>query len=125
MVSIETILRPFRKSCNSRSSTCRDDEYTVHIAEGDCITFAVSTEPWDAVAGIASGEAFELERKRREELLSIARLTQSDFPMVAHLILAADQFIISPQMRTEAAARSRAEGHEPRTIIAGYHWFTD
>ncbi|HUF17057.1 MAG TPA: amylo-alpha-1,6-glucosidase, partial [Thermoanaerobaculia bacterium] len=43
----------------------------------------------------------------------------------AHLILAADQFIISPQMRTEAAARSRAEGHEPRTIIAGYHWFTD
>ena len=40
-------------------------------------------------------------------------------------MLAADQFIITPAGRTEEAARARAYGDEVRTVIAGYHWFTD
>src|SRR5690606_11204238 len=40
-------------------------------------------------------------------------------------VLAADQFIIKPVGRTEDAARLQAEGNEVRTVIAGYHWFTD
>jgi predicted glycogen debranching enzyme len=43
----------------------------------------------------------------------------------AELVLAADQFIITPAGRVEEAARARASGDEVRTIIAGYHWFTD
>ncbi len=43
----------------------------------------------------------------------------------AELVLAADQFIITPAGRTEEAARARASGDEVRTVIAGYHWFTD
>ena len=43
----------------------------------------------------------------------------------AELVLAADQFIITPAGRTEEAARARAAGDEVRTVIAGYHWFTD
>jgi predicted glycogen debranching enzyme len=43
----------------------------------------------------------------------------------AELVLAADQFIITPAGRSEEAARARASGDEVRTIIAGYHWFTD
>jgi predicted glycogen debranching enzyme len=39
--------------------------------------------------------------------------------------LAADQLVITPVGRSEDAARARAEGHEVRTVIAGYHWFTD
>src|SRR6202043_2793558 len=41
------------------------------------------------------------------------------------LVLAADQFIITPAGRIEEAARARAAGDEVRTVIAGYHWFTD
>jgi predicted glycogen debranching enzyme len=45
--------------------------------------------------------------------------------MAAELVLAADQFIITPAGRIEEAARARASGDEVRTVIAGYHWFTD
>ena len=40
-------------------------------------------------------------------------------------MLAADQFIITPAGRTEETARAHAYGDEVRTVIAGYHWFTD
>src|SRR6202012_3184782 len=43
----------------------------------------------------------------------------------AELVLAADQFIIRPIGRAEDSARARASGDEVRTVIAGYHWFTD
>ena len=46
-------------------------------------------------------------------------------PLGAELVLAADQFIITPAGRAEEAARARAAGEEVRTVIAGYHWFTD
>ena len=45
--------------------------------------------------------------------------------IAAELVLAADQFIITPAGRQEDTARIRASGDEVRTIIAGYHWFTD
>jgi predicted glycogen debranching enzyme len=41
------------------------------------------------------------------------------------LVLAADQFVITPAGRIPDAARAHAAGDEIRTIIAGYHWFTD
>src|SRR3712207_9265454 len=41
------------------------------------------------------------------------------------MVLAADQFIITPAGRAEDVARARASGDEVRTVIAGYHWFTD
>ena len=40
-------------------------------------------------------------------------------------MLAADQFLITPAGRVEDAARAHAAGEEVRTVIAGYHWFTD
>ena len=45
--------------------------------------------------------------------------------IAAELVLAADQFLITPVGRAEDAARARAAGDEPLTVIAGYHWFTD
>ncbi|MFO0890787.1 MAG: amylo-alpha-1,6-glucosidase [Isosphaeraceae bacterium] len=42
----------------------------------------------------------------------------------AELVLAADQFLISPVGREDQAARARAPARTP-TVIAGYHWFTD
>jgi predicted glycogen debranching enzyme len=43
----------------------------------------------------------------------------------SELVVAADQFIIHPAGRLEDAARAHATGDEERTIVAGYHWFTD
>jgi predicted glycogen debranching enzyme len=43
----------------------------------------------------------------------------------AELVLAADTFVITPVARIADGARARAEGDEIRTVIAGYHWFTD
>ena len=40
-------------------------------------------------------------------------------------MLAADQFVITPAGRVEDLARARAAGDSVRTVIAGYHWFTD
>ena len=45
--------------------------------------------------------------------------------LAAELVLAADQFIISPAGRSQDLARAYASGDEVKTIIAGYHWFTD
>jgi predicted glycogen debranching enzyme len=64
------------------------------------------------------------EIERREELVSLAheRLREG---AAAELVLAADQFLVKPQMRAADTARAYATGHEARTVIAGYPWFTD
>src|SRR4029077_15020983 len=62
------------------------------------------------------------EDDRVARLLTISH--QSD-PFAASLVLAADQFLIHPHVRVADEARIRASGDEPRTVIAGYHWFTD
>jgi predicted glycogen debranching enzyme len=43
----------------------------------------------------------------------------------AELVLATDQFLISPVGRVADQVRARAVGEEMRSVIAGYHWFTD
>ncbi len=45
--------------------------------------------------------------------------------VAAELVFASDQFVITPAGRAEEAARAHAAGDEVRTVIAGYHWFTD
>ena len=88
------------------------------------VTLVASTESWETIdaLGPEAAEAAEIERRRR--LLAIAGPIASD-EFAAELVLAADQFIITPAGRAEEAARARAAGEEVRTVIAGYHWFTD
>ena len=45
--------------------------------------------------------------------------------MGSELVLAADQFLITPAGRVADAAWAHATGDEVQTVIAGYHWFTD
>ncbi len=87
-------------------------------------TLVASTEAWDTVLALDPAEAESAEVDRRRRLLSIAG-RQSEERFSAELVLAADQFIITPAGRAEEAARARAAGEEVRTVIAGYHWFTD
>jgi predicted glycogen debranching enzyme len=44
---------------------------------------------------------------------------------MAELVLSADSFLFVPAGRVADQMRARAEGDEVRTVIAGYHWFTD
>ena len=88
------------------------------------LTFTCSTEKPETLRLVSPEEAYELEAKRRFQLLAIAE-TPVDAGMPAELVLAADQFIVTPAGRAEEAARARASGEEVKTIIAGYHWFTD
>jgi predicted glycogen debranching enzyme len=88
------------------------------------ITLLASTEPWEIAAALAPLDAFAMERTRRTKLIARAPSCLR-IGAGAELVLAADQFLIAPAGRLAAAARARAGGDEVRTVIAGYHWFTD
>ena len=88
------------------------------------VTLVASTEPWDTIFALSPEGYVAAERERRQRLLLSARPEVQKGPP-RELVLAADQFIITPAGRVEDAARARAAGDEVRTIIAGYHWFTD
>jgi predicted glycogen debranching enzyme len=87
-------------------------------------TLVASTESWETISALNPGELPAAERSRRRRLVEVARRV-APTGMAAELVLAADQFIITPAGRVEEAARARAMGDEVRTVIAGYHWFTD
>jgi len=87
-------------------------------------TLVVSTEDWPVVTALAPADAAQSEWERRRRLLAQAPEEARTGP-AAELVLAADQFLIRPAGRVEEAARARAAGDEVRTVIAGYHWFTD
>jgi predicted glycogen debranching enzyme len=94
------------------------------LEAGQTVGIVASVEPWDVVRALTVREAFEIECARREKMLSIAgRVAHDSFG--AQLVLAADQFLIRPGTRSADTARAIASGDEPRTVIAGYHWFTD
>jgi predicted glycogen debranching enzyme len=96
-------------------------------------TLVVSSESWENMRALNPAAAVQSETERKRRLLSIASSQlakdRGDFieqhPTAAELVWAADQFIITPAGRTEDATRARAVGDEVRTVIAGYHWFTD
>jgi predicted glycogen debranching enzyme len=87
------------------------------------VTLVASTESWEAIQALDPRTAESVERDRRKNLVSIAGFPPNSF--LAELVLAADQFVITPAGRVEEAARARAAGENVRTVIAGYHWFTD
>jgi predicted glycogen debranching enzyme len=82
-----------------------------------------SVEPWDTIAALDPLELLDAERQRRARLIVNADVPAAG--IAAELVLAADQFVITPVGRVEDETRARAAGDEARTVIAGYHWFTD
>jgi predicted glycogen debranching enzyme len=97
--------------------------YRADLAAGS-VTFTASAEGWDRVSALPAAGAIAAELERRHRLLETAPQPARE-GIGAELVLAADQFIITPAGRVEEIARARAEGDDARTIIAGYHWFTD
>ena len=99
-------------------------EFRVELAPDQPVVLVASTEPWNQATALSADVALAAEQERRRRLLEQASAAARSGP-AAELVLAADAFVIMPIGRIEDQARSRAEGDEPRTIIAGYHWFTD
>lgn len=98
--------------------------FRIDLREQEEVTLVGSTESWDIIEVLNRAEARAAERARRERLLGDA-VPQARSGIAAELVFAADQFVISPAGRAEEEARAHASGDEVRTIIAGYHWFTD
>ena len=98
--------------------------FRIDLAKGQDATLVASTEPWDAIQALSPADAEEAERVRVGRLVAQAPPKARE-GLAGELVLAADQFIITPAGRVEDAARARAAGDEVRTVIAGYHWFTD
>ncbi|HEX2166348.1 MAG TPA: amylo-alpha-1,6-glucosidase, partial [Longimicrobiales bacterium] len=88
------------------------------------VALIASTEAWSTVLGAGLEDLRDIEMLRRRRLISLAP-TAAQSGVAAELVLAADQFITQPAGRVAEQARAEASGRELRTIIAGYHWFTD
>lgn len=94
------------------------------LRNGQPLTFCAGTERWHTVLALKPSEARGFECERRQRLLDLASpCARTGFG--GELALAADAFVITPISRVADIARARAEGDEMRTVIAGYHWFTD
>ena len=96
--------------------------FRADLSKDSPVTLIASTESWETLEALPPGAALPREVDRRGRLIEIAGIEDS---FGSELVLAADQFIIQPVGRTEEFARARASGDEVRTVIAGYHWFTD
>jgi predicted glycogen debranching enzyme len=94
----------------------------IDLTPGNDCGVVASVESWDVVKALPCADASSAENARIAKMLTISHQTD---PFACLLVLAADQFLIHPHTRAADEARARAAGDEPRTVIAGYHWFTD
>lgn len=97
--------------------------FTVTLEPNQEVALVASVEPWETL-DINPSAAFEAERHRVEKVLALAP-EPARTGLAAHLVLAADQFIILPGSRPEERVLAHTAGEEVRTVVAGYHWFTD
>ncbi len=114
----------FSRGYESRGTLWTPGYFRFNMEKDDQATVVASTEGWDTIVALEPGEAYSAERERRRRLLDAAHPKARD-GAAAQLVLAADQFIIAPNTRLADVARAQASGDEFRTVIAGYHWFTD
>ncbi|MBK8026118.1 MAG: glycogen debranching enzyme family protein [Chloroflexi bacterium] len=95
----------------------RDDhayvgDFTAALSEGESLTFVVSTDLVETIDG-AGALAEQIDHEAR----CMQQSEREDAPAwIRQLVLAADQFIVK---------RALPEMADGRTVIAGYHWFTD
>ena len=107
--------------------------FHVDLRKDSGATLIASSEQWEKMHALTPSSAIESESERKSRMLIMAAeklgkdlddLVKNN-PTSAELIWAADQFVVTPAGRIVDATRARAVGDEVRTVIAGYHWFTD
>ena len=121
-----------RRGYPARGDLWSPGYFHTELSKDSDTTLVASTEAWDKMRALMPAAAIHSEFERRQRLLAQA-LGDKDHAFEklvgesrkAELVLAADQFLINPAGRQDDAVRARALGDEIRTVIAGYHWFTD
>jgi predicted glycogen debranching enzyme len=98
--------------------------FTLEVGVAGWSSLIASTESWEVMGALTPEHAWNSEQDRKRRLLVEAHPRACD-ESCRELVWAADQFLINPVGRPEDTARARAAGDEIRTVIAGYHWFTD
>jgi predicted glycogen debranching enzyme len=109
---------------DARGGLWSPGHFRIDLAPEHDVTLVASTESWERIEALSPEVARRAENERRRRLLALTNPLARTGPG-AEWTLAADQFLIAPAGRVEEAARARAAGDEARTVIAGYHWFTD
>lgn len=97
--------------------------FTADLSPQQPMAIVFSVEPWERLESDPS-EIFEAERRRLDTLRSPPPDPERD-DFAGQLMLAADQFIVTPAARPQDQVMAHASGDEARTVIAGYHWFGD
>src|SRR5262249_39707525 len=122
----ENVLYPVEESrgYQARGVLWSPGSFTIPLEPNRPIALAASTESVERMSVLPPDLGFDAERIRRQKLIVLAPPEARSGPAV-ELVLAADQFIIKPAGRLEESVRAHAFGDEVRTVIAGYHWFTD
>jgi predicted glycogen debranching enzyme len=123
---LENVQYPVEESrgYHARGDLWSPGYYRFMLCRGQSATAVASTESFETMMALDPPFALDAERRRRGRLLAQA-VPEARHGIPAELVLAADQFIVTPAGRTADALRARASGDEVRTIIAGYPWFTD
>lgn len=98
--------------------------FVITLEQEQKATLVASTESWNVIGAQTPEEAAAGELERRFQLMEKAHPALQT-GIAPELVLAADQFVVTPGGRIDEAARAHAVGSEVKTIIAGYHWFTD
>ncbi len=94
------------------------------VSRDEPVALIASTETWDVITALDHAAALQTEGERRARLVGAA-VPAATAGLGSELVLAADQFIVKPVARSADAARSPPRVWKVRTVIAGYHWFTD
>jgi predicted glycogen debranching enzyme len=101
----------------SVGDTWSPGSWSLYLDSEDRIRLVASTEAWENIPE-GDGDLFERETERRRELTRVAH-PAARAGVGAELVIAADQFVVRP------IRKHRTEGARERSVIAGYHWFTD
>ena len=123
---LDNVLYPVEESrgYHARGDLWSPGVFRFSLRAGKPATLVASTETFETMSVMEPTNALDAERRRRQRLIALAPPDAQE-GTAAELVLAADQFIITPAGRTDETARAHAYGDEVRTVIAGYHWFTD
>src|SRR6476661_5789040 len=113
-----------RRGYDSSGSLFSPGYFGASLIPGHPVTFIGSAESWATMLALSPAEVDRLSFQRRKALLQMAVPALQE-EIGAEFVLAADQFVIKPAGRCDDEVRATAAGDEVRTVIAGYHWFTD
>ena len=108
----------------SRGLLWSPGHFNITLGQQNPATLIASTESWSTILALDPEEALRYYIERRGRLIRSASARAQSSP-AADLVLASDQFVVNPVGRVQDTARAHAAGDELRTVIAGYHWFTD